>query len=276
MRNQNQLPRRRAGMLLLPDGGEVRTDRDAARWVEARGFCPLGRTDDLSIPSISDADVGGGSWEVSDSAWRWKETLPEARACLYTKFFRGGGTFIAWDYLPFFYALYATGRSTADDYAAGLLSRTERRLLELVEEAGPIDSRELWKRFKKDFPGPRSRFLAALTQAQRSFRLTVSGGSLEGWSVHRWDLLARRVPEGLLDGLPLPDEAREALLLKYVENAVACPVSEPARAFHWDRATARGVIDSLARRKRLEIVERVEGLDGRALVRPDAVVSFLG
>ncbi|HEY3314870.1 MAG TPA: hypothetical protein VGL40_06255 [Bacillota bacterium] len=264
----DELRRRRAKNLLLPDGREVRTDRDAGHWIEARGFCPLGRTDDLSVPSISDADAGGGSWEVSDSAWGWKETLPEARACLYTKFFRGGGTFIAWDYLPYFYVLYATGRSTADDYAAGLLSRTERRLLEMVEEAGPIDSRELWRRFKKEFPGPRSRLLTALTQSQRTFRLTVCGGSLEGWSVHRWDLLGRQVPGSLLDGLPLPDEAREKLLLKYVENAVACPLAEPARAFHWERPVARGVIDRLTGRGHLRIAADVAGIRGDVLLLP--------
>ncbi len=261
------LDRLRRQNLTLPGGRGVRTDREAARWVAARGFAPLAPVDGCSLPSVSDADTNGGSWEVTDGAWRWKNTLPEARVCVYTKFFRGGGTFVSWDYLPHFYALYATGRSATDDYQDGLLSRLEKHLLDLVEEAGPLDSRELWKRIRVEHGGPRSRFLGALAQLQKTFRLTVCGGSLEGWSLHRWDLLVRQAPDGVLDELPLPDEAREQLVLKYVANAVACPADEPGRLLRWERQRARKVIEDLVARKRL-VIARVEGITGPGLTLP--------
>ena len=265
--DKQTLDRLRRSNLTLPGGRQVRSDRDAARWVDARGFAPLAPVDGCMLPSVSDADANGGSWEVTDGSWRWKDTLPGARACVYTKFFRGGGTFIAWDQLPYFHVLYATGRSAAEDYQDGLLSRMEKHILGVVEEAGPLDSRELWKRVRADFGGPRSRFLGALAQLQKTFRLTVCGGSLEGWSIHHWDLMTRQAPAGLLDDLPLPDEAREKLVLKYVESAVACPADEPGRLFRWDRRRGRQVVEELVGRKRLSVVA-VEGLPGPVLTLP--------
>lgn len=252
--DKQTLDRLRRSNLVLPGRRAVRSDRDAARWIDARGFAPLAPVDGCSLPSMSDADANGGSWEVTDGSWRWKDTLPGARACVYTKFFRSGGTFIAWDQLPCFYVLYATGRSTGEDYRDGLLSRMEKHILEVVEENGPLDSRELWKRIRADFGGPRSRFLGALAQLQKTFRLTVCGGSLEGWSIHHWDVMTRQAPAGLLDDLPLPDEAREKLLLKYVANAVACPVDEPGRLLRWGLSRGRQVVDDLVSRRRLVVV----------------------
>ncbi len=266
---KDELNRRRRANLLLGGRREIRTDRDAARWIDDRGFAPLAPIDGCSLPSMSDADANGGTWEVTDGSWRWKETLPAAKACVYTKFFRGGGTFISWDHLPHFLSLYASRGTPDEDYQGGLLSRMEKRILDLVAEAGPLDSHELWRCLRPDFPGPRNRMIAALTHLQRTFRLTVCGGSLEGWSMHEWDLLARQAPEGVLDSPPLPDESREKLLLKYVANAVACPADEPARLFHWDRLRTRAVIENLVARRRLRDDRRVAGLDGPTLTLPD-------
>ncbi|MHB9059765.1 MAG: hypothetical protein ACYC53_13215, partial [Bacillota bacterium] len=79
--------------------------------------------------------------------------------------------------------------------------------------------------------------------------------------------LTRQAPAGVLDDLPLPDESREQLLLKYVANAVACPADEPGRLLRWDRGRSRQVVENLLTRGRLTIA-RVEGMAGPALTLP--------
>jgi hypothetical protein len=194
----------------------------------------------LNVPSLSDADAG--EWE---GAWRWKEALPAEQRCAYGKFLRGRGFFISWRLFPSFYAVYARATEAEDDYAAGLLGQLEWAVLQAIQERGPLDSRVLWAEMRRRFSGKRSSFEAALTGLQAGFRVMVSGGSLEGWSLHSWNLVERCVPAGLLAGLPRADEARQALLLQYVANTVICREREAATFFRWDLDTTRALATRL-------------------------------
>jgi len=218
------------------EGHKVRSDDEAVRYVDRLGFAPLFRLAGLNIPSLSDADAG--EWE---GAWRWKEVLPAERRCAYGKFLRGRGFFISWRLFPAFYAIYGRMTDAADDYADGLLGQLEWAVLQAIVERGPIDSRVLWAEMKRSFGGKRASFEAALIGLQASFWIMVSGGNLEGWSLHYWDLVERRVPAGLLTGLPSVEDAREALLLQYVANTVICTEREAAGFFRWDLGQTRAL-----------------------------------
>ncbi|MCL6613625.1 MAG: winged helix DNA-binding domain-containing protein, partial [Firmicutes bacterium] len=205
------------------DGRPVRTDGEAAAFVEARGFCLLMPLRGVPLPNLSQAD-GGAVWaddfRCTDRAWAWKETLPARKLCAYVKLIRNRGTFIGWRLYPAFLSLYGAG-DLDEEYEAGRLGKAEKDLAAIVAERGPIDSRDLWRLARPLFGGERHRFLAALERLQTLFVVTVSGGSLEGWSRHTWDLVERWVPPGVLQGIPGRREARRAILRQTLSNCVA-------------------------------------------------------
>jgi hypothetical protein len=246
---------RRGALRCLSDGRKVASDEDAARFVDERGFASLMRLAGSTLPSLSEADFRD-TWEgfdITDGAWRWKETLPQERLCAYGKFLRQRGFFISWRLFPAFYQLCRWSGVTpsvrdegdqvsapaASEYAAGLLGRDEYTVLGAVSELGPIDSRRLWRELKAAFGGNRTRFEQALVALQGSFRVMVCGGDLEGWSLHRWDLVERQVPAGLLAALPQDAVAREALLTHYVDNTAVCTIREAAGFFRWSLLDTR-------------------------------------
>ena len=125
------------------------------------------------------------------------------------------------------------GRAAPRITPTGCWGRLEWAVLETVEERGPIDSRRLWRDLKRSFGGNRSRFEQALGTLQAEFRVMVAGGDLAGWSMHRWDLVERQAPAGLLDDLPAEDAARQALVRCYAANTVVCTTREMAGFFRW-------------------------------------------
>ena len=204
-------------------GRPVKTDREAAAFVEARGFCLLMPLRGVPLPSLSQAE-GGAVWaddfRCTDRAWAWKETLPARKLCAYVKLIRHRGTFIGWRLYPAFLALYGAG-DLDEEYEAGRISRAERDLAAIVAARGPIDTRDLWRLAQPLFGGARHRFLAALERLQTLFVVTVAGGSLEGWSRHTWDLVERWVPSEILAKIPTRREARRVLLWQTLSNCVA-------------------------------------------------------
>ena len=232
----------RAAVRSLDDGRKVSTDDDAALFVDQRGIAPLMHLAGCELPSLSEADIRD-PWEgfdITDGAWRWKEILPQTRRCAYGKFLRGRGFFISWRLFPAFYRLRGRPQNAADgpsdhagDFADGLLGRLEWAVLEAVDERGPIDSRRLWRELKRTFGGNRSRFEQALTTLQAGFRVMVAGGDLAGWSMHRWELVERQAPAGLLRQLPDQECARQALVRQYTANTVVCTTREIAGFFGW-------------------------------------------
>ncbi len=229
----------RAARCLLDGGRRIGGDGDAVRFIAERGFVLLMPIAGIPLPSLSEAD-GAAPWaedfRCTDRAWAWKETLPGAGLCAYTKLVGGRGTFISWRMYPAFLAVYGPAGDPAEEYEAGRLARADRDLIELVGKFGPINSRDLWRRAKPLFGGKRHQFTAALERLQAKFLLTVSGGSLEGWTLHTWDLVERQAPPGLLDELPPPAEARREILFQTLQNAVAMPEGSIGRILRWTPA----------------------------------------
>jgi hypothetical protein len=246
---------RREAARRLNDGRRAVSDDDALAYVNARGFAPL-LTGCANLPSLADAAVN--EWE---GAWRWKEVLPQQGVCAYGKFLRGRGFFVAWRLFPCLYRLYSRDTDPEQDYADGLLGRPEWQALQIIRDEGPIDSRRLWQEVKGRFGGKRPRFEQAMTALQMSYRVMVAGGSLEGWSLHAWDLVERRAPAGLLDHLPDAGAAREALLRQFVANAAACTRQEAASFFRWRADETAAAAERLLASNEVDEVE-VEGWKG--------------
>jgi len=250
--------RARDRLCYLDDGRAPETDADAAELVRQRGFLLLGATAQTGLPNLSAADPER-EWSVSWRAWRWKEVLPGTGACAYLKWFRNQGTFIAWSMYPAFYAIWGPRGDAAHGYQSGVLTSHEHEVLELVAELGPVSSRDLWLRLRGRWGGQRNRMLAALVSLQRRFYITVSGGELDRWSMHYWDLVERAVPGDVLDGVPDPYTAQTDLIAQAVANLVLATPREVGSLFGWSGADVSAVAAELAAEGRLRLDASVAG-----------------
>ncbi len=240
----------------LNDGGKIHNDEEACRFINERGFVLLMPVEDIPLPSLSRADDAApwGGFAITDRAWAWKETLPGNQRCAYTKLIHGRGTFISWDLYPSFLKVYGPEGDPDYEYENGRLDKTERELYHLVESFGPIDSRELWRRAKSLFGDKRPRFTATLEKLQSRFYLTVAGGSLEGWTLHTWDLVERQAPQKVLAQLPSKEEAKMNLLWQTLQNCYAAPERKLRSILRWQPVELEQGIAQLKAERRLEEV----------------------
>lgn len=242
----------------------IRAEDDALDFINELGFVWLIDLSDADLPSLHKAapesyENPGLPWhdQIARSWWDSKQTLSGRKACCYAKVLRGRGTFISWECFPFFYAAYATGNEYMEDYRRGILSRDEKRILDLIAEQPEISSRDLRRRFGspgKDITRTMDR---ALQNLQETFRITVAGGSLEGWTVHNWALVEDWVDREHLDQARRirPDDALKELVFRYVRLAVAASVGDIAWVFRRKRSEIAVTLDELLSEGRIREIE---------------------
>lgn len=252
-----QINEARAKLNYLNNGAKVRDDEGACRFIRERGFVLLMPINGVPLPSLSEADdaIPWDGYVCTDRAWAWKETLPAQKKCAYTKLIHGRGTFIDWALYPSFLKVYGPEGDADYEYENGRLERTEWDLYHLVAEFGPIDSRKLWQRAKPVFGGKRHRFTAALERLQSRFFLTVAGGTLEGWTLHTWDLVERQVPADVLLNLPSPSIARRKVLCQALQNCIAATEKMLRLFLRWSPADLRECLTGLRKEGLLTEVE---------------------
>src|SRR6266542_1147321 len=105
----------------------VRTEDDAAAFVQESGFCTWAPVPRLAFPNIAEA-MGETAYSVLGRTWFWKDDLHFERRVYYGKIVDGRPSFIAPEYLPsFVVALGGRGQELerAPDrlYREGRLSR---------------------------------------------------------------------------------------------------------------------------------------------------------
>ena len=242
-----------------------RTEGDALALINELGFCWFIDSCEADLPNVrqaipqpfstQDYDFYASSW------WDLKHTLSGRKDCYYAKVLRGRGTFISWECFPLFYAAYGSGSAYQDDYRKGILSREEKRILDLIAQHPEISSRDLRKKFGpigKDVTRSMDR---ALQNLQETFRITVAGGSLEGWSLHYWALVQDWVSPAYVSKRIDLAAAKKELVLRYVRMAIAASVGDIAWVFRWKRKEVASLIDDLFREDRVREIEII-GLPG--------------
>ena len=220
---------------------QIASERGALRLISELGFVLLMPISGTELPSIHTATRDDWAW------WDWKQTLPERKACCYAKVLRRRGTFISWQWFSAFYAAYADTRPYWRQYPAGLLSREEKQILDLLDSRGPLMTREVRLAF-----GPRSkqntrRVKNILVDLQTRFLITACGGDTQGWSHHRWDLVQRWVPARLLAdaGRLSRHEAHAALIEQCIKNLVATTPADIPWLFGWEKAEVMPLVEHL-------------------------------
>jgi hypothetical protein len=246
------------------------TERDALDFINDLGFLWFIDSCEADLPSLHTASPKPFSVDdhefYASSWWDLKHTLTSRKDCYYAKVLRGRGTFISWECFPFFYAAYASADDYHDDYRKGILSREEKRILDLIGQYPGISSRDLRKKFGpvgKDVTRAMDR---ALQNLQETFRITVAGGSLEGWSLHYWALVEDWVSPAYLSKRSDLPAARKDLVLRYVCMAIAASVGDIAWVFRWKRKEVAGIVDNLIEEGLVREIEII-GLPGEMYTR---------
>ncbi len=253
-----QEDRRRS--LFLADGGGVLSEADAAAYVEERGFVHLFSPGRLPWPNVSAAELRArGSLETfSLAVWRWKNALPAVKRCAYGHHLRRRGVFISWRLLPAFHRLWGMHGSVDQVLKSDRLNPIECHVLQVVAIQGPIRSLDLRREVQGLSGATKRHYQAALRTLQERFLITVAGGSVEGFTMHDWDLVERHAPPETLAAALSDDEARAQLALQAVANAPHCTVREFTLLFGWERSLVAALLGELAEKGMLAMT-RVEG-----------------
>ena len=257
-----QIERARAHLWRTAPARQIRDERTALRFIRELGFVMLLSVRGSELPSVHDA--AGGQWGVW---WDWKQTLPERKACFYSHLLRRRGTFISWQWFPAFYAAYAETKTYRQLFRESLLDRTEKQVLDLLDTRGPLMTRELRLLYAPPSKEHTRRIKQVLVELQRRFLICAAGGSTEGWSHHRWDLVERWVgPELLLTARGLTrEQAREQLVHQFVRSSVATTAADTAWLFGWERGEVQRLLARLIAAGRAETVYLSE-LEGEVVI----------
>ncbi len=234
-----QIERERARRWRTAPERRVCDERGALRFIRELGFVTILPVSGSELPTLHTAcGSAWGAW------WDWKQTLPERRACYYTHLLRRRGTFISWEWFPAFCAAYAEGKPYWRLYREGLLDSAEKRVLDVLADNGPLMTRELRLAYGPASKENTRRVKQVLVELQRRFLICAAGGSTEGWSHHRWDLVDRWVgPARMQEAAAMtPAEARRQIAEQFLRNALATTAADMAWFLGWERGEAQGMI----------------------------------
>jgi hypothetical protein len=240
---------------------KVRGERSAVAFVQAVGFCSTfyrfpegvgclweavtGRADPR-WPRRSHHDAGVGL------TWELKDRLPARKLVYYGKLLKARPVLVALDLFPAFYAL-VRGRQRARDYreeyAAGRMSQTARRLMDAIMRERPQYTRELRANTFMLDPARTREFERAMAELQQGLWLVKTEERYEPSFSYRWDVLEAWLPDQVAEGRRLArDAAVDRLIERYLRGAVFSTERLLARLFGLPPGVVRGSIDRLTRR----------------------------
>ncbi len=230
-----------------PRWPRVRTERDAVAFIHAAGFCLLFPVKRLPLPSLYWAVARrpiqlGPQWDAGcEKIWRWKDELPRRRLAWYAKYFRGRGTFISLEMLPYFLALEGIGVALHEHgraYRAGEISHDAGIIWKTLAEEGPLATLELRHACGMASETGNARFKRAMLKLQAKLVVTHFGAEQEtaAWASARFELTARAFPRQVAAARKVSAaEARAAIVRKYLAWQPAAKPADLTHLFGWTK-----------------------------------------
>jgi hypothetical protein len=261
----------------------VRDARSALAFVVQVGFCSTFYRFPDGVACLWEAVVGRAHprWPRHSHhdagiglTWELKDRLPAARRVYYGKLLRGRPLLVALDLFPAFYALLR-GRQWARDYqeeyAAGRMSHSARRIMDVLVKEHPLYTRDLRANTFQLDPARTREFERAMAELQQGLWVVKTEERYEPTFSYRWDLLEAWLPDAVATGRRLGRErAIDQLLERYLRGAVFAREPGLARLFGLRREEVRASAERLARTSVLAD-RAVRGWPGRWLVHRDAL-----
>jgi hypothetical protein len=264
-------------------GLRLRSRDEAVQFVRERGCVFFWPITGITFPSLWAAVAGDRA--VADEhddpghvTWGWKDALLGSQAWYYGKILRKKSTMIAFDLLPYFYALSENYGAYEEDYLTlyeqGRLTSEARAIYEALLDKGRLDTVELRRITHMSSPGSEGRFNRALTDLQADFKILPVGVTQSGaWHyAFAFDIVARHYPELPEQAHQIrEDEARRSLVEVYFRSLGAAQARDVNRLFGWRPLETDKILKALVNSGRLLSGCQVENQPGEWLAISDLV-----
>ena len=257
----------------------LRSERAALAFVEEVAVCSTFYRFPEGVACLWEAVVGRESprWPRRSHhdmgiglTWELKDSLPAKKLVYYGKLLRSRPVLVALDVFPAFYAL-ARGRQRARDYreeyAAGRLSHTARRLMDALAREHPQYTRGLRANTFMLEPSKTREFERAMAELQQGLWVVKTEERYEPTFSYRWDLLEAWLPEATAEGRRMRREiAVERVIERYVRGAVYTTERILARLFSLRPEEVERAVSRLDATKALRAGCEVAGWPGRYIL----------
>ncbi|MBU0703378.1 MAG: hypothetical protein KKC18_05880 [Chloroflexi bacterium] len=243
--SSDEIKRRREFNYRRTPGRRLRTVEDARAFVEEVGFCHFWPIKGVETPNLFHAIAGRVRpvpMEHADpdisKCWGCKDDALDKKWWYYGKLIRRRATLVSLTVLPYFYALSGNYGSLDDylqEYADGLMTAEARAIYEAILENGPLDTVQLRRKARMSAESAKSRFERALVELQVGLKVVPVGIAEAGaWRyAFYYELFQRWFPDIPAQARQIGRaEARRALTLRYLDNAVAADRKMVAKVFH--------------------------------------------
>ncbi len=230
----------------------IATAAQLVRFVEACGFAYAFTAGDLPIPACFDHLATRSVDRMWGWMWTWKDELPEQGKLYYGKLLKGKPTFVAFSFLPLFYAVH--GRAGEDDdyledVRAGRITDVGRRIYEALAGRGETQTKRLRAELGIESQEGRTEYAKAIEELQRLFyvtRVRAVGEGREDYN-YTYDVFTRRYPDVVSRAARVSSaDAMRLVLRRALHLAGGLPEPQLARVFGWDEERTRRVVGELA------------------------------
>ena len=258
----------------------VRDENHALEFLNDVGISLLFGNKDMELPTLwgaicgDDRPLPGTNRDRNlNLAWTWKDRLPIEGKVLYGKFLRKKPVFISLDLAPYFYALSPNYGNLAEDYLQdyedGRLSVEAKQVFEVLLDQGALPTSRLRREAGLGGKANAGRFDRALAELQMDFRISkVSISDANRWGYcYVYDLLPRHFAQVVEASRHIGgNEAREAILVRYLRSVVAATPQQVARLFDWQPGDVERLVARLAAQGHVRAEVHIEGLPGEHIV----------
>jgi hypothetical protein len=240
----------------------LQTVDDAIAFLDDVGFCFLFPIKGVEMPSLWDAVCGRVKPVPNEhhdphiqKTWGWKDTSLDKRWWYYGKLLRKKATLVSLELLPFFYVFSENYGDPASDYLQqyrdGRLSHEAKLIYEALLEHGPQHVIELRRLARLTGQSRTAAFQRALVELQADLKIVPIGVARAGaWRyAFIYEIVSRWYPDLPEQARPISgNQARQVLVLRYLDNVVAADRNMIRRVFHilnWTAADLDRTIGTL-------------------------------
>lgn len=173
------------------DARRIKTIDELRKYINKAGFLPFFKVG-MNGFSLEELTVGDSWWsgDILEDPWMWRELITDEGNIAYGKLFRGKAGFISKEWFPIFAAYRRDGYDFDSRYEDGLVSRRQKKIVDVLNKYDRLPSYELkklagfGKEGEKNFEGTISELQMRTYVIIRSFRRKRNKKNEEyGWSV---------------------------------------------------------------------------------------------
>lgn len=264
----------------LSPGQQVHTMSEAAAFVNDCGFVYFWPITGVLLPSLwvavaGDRPVADQHDDPGHITWQWKDEALGGEIWYYAKILRRRATMIAFEVVPYFYALSENYGAPESDYLTqyeqGRLTQEAKQVYEALLEEGPLDTIALRRAARLSSAQAEARFERALADLQADFKIVPIGvRDVGAWHyAFAYDLVPRRYPD-------IPEQARwigeldarRYLVERYARLIGALQPAQVLKLFGWKTSLVEQTLSSLVAMGRLLFPGQIEGQAGEWYLHP--------